>query len=112
VEPEQKKIAEPAARCWATHTDLAGSQMERKKYYVIIEDEGKPDLQLIIVRGPGAAIAVEPYVTHEYDYDDFDPDEEEDEEEEYYYDRDDFDPEEEEEPGEDDSVDEPQEEGK
>lgn len=66
------------ARCWATHTDLAGSEMERKKYYVIISDEGKPDLNLIIVRGPGAAISVEPYVTHEYGYDDFDYDEEED----------------------------------
>lgn len=72
------------ARCWATHTDLPDSEMERKKYYVIISDAGKPDLNIIIVRGPGASIVVEPYVTHEYDYDQYD-DEEEEDEDDYTY---------------------------
>lgn len=58
---------EPEARIWATATDLAGTNQQRKRYFLAIEDRGtRKDVELII--GPGPAISVEPYLPWEYDY--------------------------------------------
>ena len=58
---------EPEARIWAAATDLAGTNQQRKRYFLAIEDRGtRRDVELII--GPGPAISVEPYVPWEYDY--------------------------------------------
>lgn len=58
---------EPEARIWATSTDLEGTNMERKRYYLCIEDKGKRiDVELVF--GPEKAMAVEPFVPRELDY--------------------------------------------
>ena len=58
---------EPEARIWATSTDLGGTNMQRKRYYLCIEDNGvRKDVELVI--GPGPAISVEPFVVHELNY--------------------------------------------
>lgn len=87
----------PSVRIWSTSTDLPDTEMERKKYWLILEDEGKPDLNFIFVRGPQMAINVEPFVIHEYDYDERDEDEEDEDdyEEEFYGDVDEEDEEDE-----------------
>lgn len=54
-------------RCWATSTDLAGTDQQRVRYFLAIEDGDKrTDVELII--GPGPALSVEPFVPHEFDY--------------------------------------------
>lgn len=58
---------EPEIRIWATSTDLAGTNQQRKRYFIVIEDEGnRRDMELVI--GPGPALSVEPFVPRELDY--------------------------------------------
>ena len=60
-------MQEPEIRIWATTTDLPGSNYERKRYYIALEDNGKRlDVELVI--GPEKALHVEPYVPYEYSY--------------------------------------------
>src|SRR5437879_4947557 len=60
-------MAEPEARIWATSTDLEGTNQQRKRYYLCIEDNGvRKDVELVI--GPGTALAAEPFVPYELDY--------------------------------------------
>jgi hypothetical protein len=55
-------------RCWATSTDLAGSNMQRKRYFLAIEEEDgtRRDVELVI--GPGAALSVEPFNVRDINY--------------------------------------------
>src|SRR5438128_148316 len=58
---------EPEARIWATSTDLPDTNQERKRYFLVIEDDGKRiDVELIF--GPNKAMSIEPFVPHEMDY--------------------------------------------
>ena len=60
-------MQEPEIRIWATATDLPGTNYERKRYYIALEDNGKRnDVELVI--GPEKALHVEPFVPWEYDY--------------------------------------------
>ncbi len=60
-------MQEPEARIWATATDLEGTEYQRKRYFIAIEDgEMRKDVELVI--GPGPALSVEPYLPWEYNY--------------------------------------------
>jgi hypothetical protein len=55
------------ARIWATSTDLARTNQQRKRYFIAIEDgDQRTDVELVI--GPGPAISVEPFTLRELNY--------------------------------------------
>ena len=72
------KAEEQPVRIWQTATELAGTNQERKQYFMILEDADKPDLRFILQRHADGHIVAEPYVDHEYDYTESDPDEDDD----------------------------------
>ena len=84
----------PTAHIWATSTDLAGTDKERKQYFILIEDGVKRIRFSLHVHADGM-IQAEPFVEHEIDYWDYDgwddPDEDydDDDDEDYYPDEDD-----------------------
>ncbi len=55
-------------RCWATSTDLEGSEHQRRRYFLAIEEDdgARRDVELVI--GPGPAMAVEPFNVRDMNY--------------------------------------------
>lgn len=89
--PEAGKIKMPTAYVWQTATDLAGTDKERKQYFIHVQDGEKAIRFSLHVHADGL-LRVEPFVQHEIDYWDYDgwddPDEDEDDEEYWYLDGD------------------------
>lgn len=75
--PAVRKTEGPQASIWATATDLEGTDYERKKYFVLIEDDARSTRAIVVV-GPGPALSIEPYRDSDYGYDEHDEDEDED----------------------------------
>ena len=69
--PPEGLITLPTAHVWATSTDLAGTDKERKQYFIHLQDGEKPIRFILQVHADGM-IQVEPYVVHEIDYWDYD----------------------------------------
>ena len=58
---------QPQARIWAVARDLEGTNQQRTRYYLALEDKGqRTDVELIL--GPGKAMSVEPFVPRDFDY--------------------------------------------
>ena len=58
---------QPQARIWAVARDLEGTNQQRTRYFLAIEDKGKRvDVELIL--GLDKAMSVEPFVPRDLDY--------------------------------------------
>jgi hypothetical protein len=91
------KKTEPAVSIWATSTDMAGSEFQRKTYFMTLKDGDKETKFSLQIHANGTIVAV-PYVDADYDYTEYDDglypgDDEyvaeedwEDDEEVFYYD--------------------------
>ena len=78
----------PTAHIWATSTDLAGTDKERKQYFIHVQD-GERTIRFSLHVHADGMIQAEPYVVHEIDYWDYDgwddPDDEDDDDEDYWF---------------------------
>ena len=88
----------PKAMLYATSTDLAGTDQERKQYFILIED-GQKRIRFSLHVDADGYIKAEPVVEHELDYWEYDgwddpDDEDEDDEDYWYYDDEDYCPDE------------------
>lgn len=61
----------PEISVWAAQTDMAGTAHQRKTYCCILRD-GDSETKFNLQVHAGGLIAVEPYVTADYDYLDYD----------------------------------------
>jgi len=77
--------AMPEARIWATSTDLAGTDKERKQYFFILDD-GEKRIQFVLHVHADGLIRAVPYAEPDYDYTQYD---DEDDYESIYYEDDD-----------------------
>lgn len=86
--PEAGKIKMPTAYVWQTATDLAGTDKERKQYFIHVQDGEKAIRFSLHVHADGL-LRVESFAVHEIDYWDYDgwddPDEIDEDDEEYWY---------------------------
>lgn len=55
-------------RCWATSTDLEGTNMQRRRYFLVIEEEDGTRRDVELILGPGPAMSVEPFNVRDMDY--------------------------------------------
>jgi hypothetical protein len=71
--PLGKDRPAPEATIWATSTDLAGSEFERKTYFITLKDGDKTTQFSLQVHADKTIVAV-PYVPADYNYTDYDYD--------------------------------------
>jgi hypothetical protein len=59
---------QPEATLWATSTDLAGTNHERKRYFIIIRDGERTINFSLLWHAHDSLIVAEPYHTPDYNY--------------------------------------------
>jgi hypothetical protein len=73
---------EPTISIWGTSTDMAGSEHQRKTYYITLRD-GDTETKFSLQVHANKTIVAVPYVAADFNYDQYDWGDEDEDDEEY-----------------------------